>query len=260
MHGSGDGVIPALTGKSALVTGASRGIGFSTAVCLAGAGARVVAASRTGTVPHDVPGVTATQADVTDRQAMQDAVDQAAERSGVLDICIANAGVGLVEEFRETPLDDWRLVIEVNVLGVMNALQAALRRMDRQGRGGRLLVNSSAAGVRGEARTAVYSASKAALTGLVQALAVELAPDGITVNAVAPGEIDTEFQARGVRSVAALEGVDPADLRQRLVRQIPLSRLGSAEDVAAVFAFLASDHAAYITGQTIVVDGGQLLV
>jgi 3-oxoacyl-[acyl-carrier protein] reductase len=254
-----------LEGKSAVVTGASRGIGLTTAVALAAHGANVVAVSRTGKPPS----LTAVAggdrlhfmaADVSDRTAMDFVAKEAARSTGRIDICVANAGVALVEDFLETSLHDWRAVLDVNLLGAMNTFQSALRHMMADRKGGRLLVNSSAAGLRGEANTQAYSASKAALHGLVQSLAVELAPVNITVNAVAPGEIETELQSDALRVIAERNGTSLEEERERLMRdRIPMGRLGQPSEVAALFVFLCSTQASYITGQIIAIDGGELL-
>jgi NAD(P)-dependent dehydrogenase (short-subunit alcohol dehydrogenase family) len=191
---------------------------------------------------------------------MEDAVRRAAG-DGTLDICIANAGVVLLEDFIDGTPAGWSAVLDVNVVGVMVTLQAAARRMLDDARGGRLLATASVAGIRGEPRSAVYCASKAGVIAVVQSLAVELAGAGITVNAVAPGEIDTAMHARAMDQLSRSTGVPAAELRATIVsNSVPLGRMGTPEDVAGLYAFLVSDDAAFITGETFRLDGGQLLV
>jgi len=246
-------------GQTAIVTGASRGIGLATANLLASAGANVFALSRSGDDKELHPAATALRVDVSDRTILMDAVGRAALTTGRVEIAVANAGVGLVEEFSSTDPAEWRRLVDVNLLGAMNTCQAVLPYM--LSAGGRLIVNSSAAGVRGEMGTPTYSATKAALMGLVQSLAIEYAPRGVTVNAVAPGEIDTELNRAGRQRVAEQRGRSATALLDELVSSnIPAGRLGTPDEVARVIAFLASEEAAYITGQTVIIDGGQLLI
>jgi 3-oxoacyl-[acyl-carrier protein] reductase len=247
-------------GKTALVTGASRGIGLASAELLARAGAHVFALSRSGTA-DGVPGsVHALSVDVTDMDQLARAAKEASMPTGRIDICIANAGVAMVEDYATIDPAEWGHAIDVNLMGVMRAWQAVLPYMT-DGRGGRLIANSSAAGLRGEPGIASYSATKAAISGLIRALAVEYADRAITVNAVAPGEIDTQLNREGRRSMAQRQGRPVEDMMGELLAdRIPLGRLGSAEEVASLIAYLASDEAAYVTGRTVVIDGGQLLV
>lgn len=249
------------SGRTAVVTGASRGIGLASANLFAAAGADVFVLARSKPAESLHPQAHVLSCDVSAADELADAIANAASLGGGIDICVANAGVGLVEDYEETDPEEWSRLIEVNLLGVMRTWQAALPHMGKEGKGGRLIANSSAAGVRGEPGTAAYSASKAAISGLVQALAIEYAPRGICVNAVAPGEIDTRMNREGRARVAARAGRASEDLLQELIcDHIPAGRLGRAEEVASVIAFLASEEASYITGQTIVIDGGQLLV
>ncbi len=248
-------------GRTVLITGGSRGIGLATANLFAQAGAKVYALSRSqpdGDLSGDVETVAC---DVGAADDLAAAVQQIVADEGEIDVCIANAGVCMVENFAETDPAEWSRILDVNLLGVMRTWQAVLPHMGRDGRGGRLIANSSAAGVRAQSTIPAYCASKAALTGLVQSLAIRYADRGIRVNAVAPGEIDTDMN-RGARALMAeSEERTTEDWLQRMLSErIPAGRLGSAQDVADLIAFLASDEASYITGQTIVIDGGQLLV
>jgi NAD(P)-dependent dehydrogenase (short-subunit alcohol dehydrogenase family) len=242
-----------------LITGANRGIGQAIAELFADAGATVVAASRAAMDParSDVHHV---EVDVTDQDGLRRAARFAATFNGRIDVCVANAGQALVEDFESTSAGEWRQLLEVNVVGVMSTWQAALRYMGHPG-AGRLIAISSVAGVRGEAFSATYSATKAALGALVQALASEYGRRGVTVNAVAPGEIDTRMNHRGRQLIAERVGRSPEALLDDLLStSIPAGRLGRAHEVAALVAFLASSEASYITGQTHVIDGGLLLV
>lgn len=247
--------------KTALVTGASRGIGLAIANLLSEAGAHVLALSTSGTSADLCHRARALALDVSDRGGLAAAARAAADITGRVDIAIANAGIALVEDFRATDAAEWRRVVDVNLLGVMGTWQAVLPYMLDDGGGGRLIAVSSTAGLRGEAGTPIYSATKSALTGLVQALAIEYAPHGVTVNAVAPGEIDTRLNHRGRASFAQRAGRPADELLQDLLEGgVPAGRLGEPGEVASLVGFLASHEARYITGQTIVIDGGQLLV
>jgi NAD(P)-dependent dehydrogenase (short-subunit alcohol dehydrogenase family) len=190
-------------------------------------------------------------ADVTD----PDEIARAVLAAGELDICVANAGVSLMEPFLDGDMRSWERVLRVNLLGVMNTFQQAALAMPR---GGRLLATASVAGLRGEPDASAYCASKAGVLGLVRALAVELAPRGLTVNAVAPGQIDTRMNSTDLETVSRREGRPAAELLQaHLDRRVPARRLGTPDEVAALFAFLASD-AAFMTGTVVTIDGGEL--
>lgn len=254
-------IIWSFANKTVLVTGASRGIGLATANLFADAGAHVIALSRSPRPEKLHSEADYLTVDVTDSDAVAAACEHATSLSGHIDICIANAGLVLVEDYAATDMAVWRKQLEVNLLGLMRTWQAALPHMGRDGRPGRLIANSSAAAVRAEAAIPGYCASKAAVTALVQALGIKYAPRGITVNAVAPGEIDTELN-RGARGqVAQAAGCTEGDLlADLLANHIPTGRLGESREIAALIAYLASSEASYLTGQTIVIDGGQLLI
>jgi NAD(P)-dependent dehydrogenase (short-subunit alcohol dehydrogenase family) len=244
-----------LTGRRALVTGGAAGIGAATARRLEADGATVVVADA---LAPDDPAPGRLVADVTDPLQIAGAV-HAAAAGGRLDICVANAGVSLMEPFTDGTVASWERVLRVNLLGVMITLQAAARAMIDAGQGGRLLATASIAGLHGEPGSAAYCASKAGVIGLVRTLAIELAPFGITVNAVAPGQIDTAMNARDLETQARRLARSPdALLDEHLRGRVPARRLGTPEEVAALFAFLASDEAAFITGEVLRVDGGEL--
>jgi NAD(P)-dependent dehydrogenase (short-subunit alcohol dehydrogenase family) len=249
-----------LEGKSALITGGNSGIGRAIAERMAADGARVTVVDRDVSSFPKGSEIKAIQANVADPEAMARAVEVAAE-GGRLDICVANAGVFTeYEGFVDAAVEEWDRLFRVNLLGVMVTFQAAVRRMLEDDDGGRLLATSSAAGVRGEAGWPAYCASKAGVIKVVESLAIELGPKGITINAVAPGEVDTPMHRRVAEERSGRLGRGDQAATGLLKPSVPLQRLGTPEDVAALFAFLASEQASYITGQTLAVDGGALLV
>jgi 3-oxoacyl-[acyl-carrier protein] reductase len=243
-----------LTGRVALVTGASRGIGRAIAVGLAARGAIVVAAAREdharGTVEEIVAKgqrAEAASVDVTDTASVDRAAAGALERHGRIDVLVNNAGIAKDQLMLRMKREDWDAVLETNLTAAFTCVQAVLRHMVRQ-RSGRIINITSVVGQAGNAGQANYAASKAGLIGLTKALALELASRNITVNAVAPGLIDTDM----TRAIAA-------QTHEAWAERIPLKRLGTPDDVAAAVAFLASDEASYITGQVLAVNGGMYL-
>ena len=241
-----------LEGKTAVVTGGSRGIGAAIATLLAERGAAVVVsardADRLAAAVKDLEAMGAAAAgvagDVSRREDAERVVDTARERFGRLDILVNNAGItrdGLLLRMKD---EDWDRVLEVNLRGAFVMSRAASKVMVRQ-KGGRIINMSSAAGAMGNAGQANYSASKAGLIGFTKAAARELSHWGILVNAVAPGLIETDM-------AAAL----PAAARDALLAQVPLGRVGTPREVAEVVGFLAGEGATYITGQVFHVNGG----
>jgi glucose 1-dehydrogenase len=248
-------------GQTAVVTGASRGIGLATANLLAGAGAAVLALSRSSTTESVQPNVEIVRCDVCNEEELAEAMRQAAAYTGRIDICVANAGIGLIEDFENSSSTDWSHIVDVNLLGVMRTWQAALRYMGGHGTAGRLIATASVAGLRGYPDTPAYTATKAAVSGLTQALAIRYASRAITVNAIAPGEIDTQLNRDDRETLARRQGRRGDELLHEILGEhIPAGRLGAPTEVAGLVAFLASDEASYITGQTIVIDGGEILV
>jgi 3-oxoacyl-[acyl-carrier protein] reductase len=241
-----------LEGKVALVIGAARGIGKATAVRFAEEGARVIIADterQAGEQSAKEIGALFAHVDISRLADAEAAVRVAVEHYGRLDIMVQNAGIYPWQLLEQTSVEDWDRVMGVNLRGSFIAARAALEPMKTQ-RYGRILFTSSITGPHvtspGHGH---YSATKAGINGLIRAAALEFAGYGITVNGVEPGNIMTEAMQLH-RSPEFIKGMEDA---------IPLGRLGSPRDVANAFLFLASDEAAYITGTTIVVDGGQLL-
>jgi 3-oxoacyl-[acyl-carrier protein] reductase len=243
-----------LAGKTALVTGASRGIGRAIAERLAAQGATVVAAAR-GDHANDCVAALKTRGlkaealsvDVTDAAALESVPAGIIDRHGRLDIVVSNAGITRDQLLMRMKREDWDAVMATNLTAMFVLAQAAMRPMLKQ-RGGRIIAVSSVVGQMGNAGQTNYAASKAGLEGFVKALAREVASRTITVNAVAPGMIETDM----TRAVAEKAQVDWAS-------QIPLGRLGGVDEVAAAVCFLASDEAAYITGHVLAVNGGMYM-
>jgi 3-oxoacyl-[acyl-carrier protein] reductase len=243
-----------LTGKVALVTGASRGIGRAIAERLASRGATVVAAARGDHAADCVAAITARggraaaiSLDVTDSAAVEAAPGAVVSTHGRLDILISNAGITRDQLVMRMKRDDWDAVLATNLTATFLLAKAVIRPMMKQG-GGRIIAVSSVVGQMGNAGQTNYAASKAGLIGFAKALAREVASRAITVNVIAPGMIDTDM----TRAIAGKAQVDWA-------AQIPLGRLGSADDVAAAACFLASDEASYITGHVLAVNGGMYM-
>ena len=243
-------------GKHVLVTGAASGIGRAAAEYFAAQGAAVLGLDRNA--PERDPGFPVLLGDVTDDESIERAVGQAAGQKQ-LDICVANAGVIRFEPWLNSSVDSWRQTFDVNLMGTLRTLQAAARRMIADGNPGRLLVTSSVGGLRSDPGFSAYCASKAAVISLVEAAALALASHGITVNAVAPGEIKTKMHDDVMTVLGSATGRTSDACRAEAVASVPLGRMGSAADVAEVFGFLASDAAGYLTGLTMRIDGGQLL-
>jgi 3-oxoacyl-[acyl-carrier protein] reductase len=240
-----------LSRKVALVTGASRGIGAAVAKALAAQGATVVAAARGSNADATVQEIVAANGkaeavslDVTDPAIVTEVVGGALAKHGRIDILVNNAGISRDQLMMRMKRDDWDAVLATNLTAAYTCTQAVLRPMIKQ-RGGRIINISSVVGQMGNAGQVNYAASKAGLIGMAKALAREVASRGITVNVVAPGLIDTDM----TRALAV-------DTSRDWVAQIPLGRLGTPSDVAWTVCFLASDEAAYITGQVVAVNGG----
>jgi 3-oxoacyl-[acyl-carrier protein] reductase len=243
-------------GKTAVVTGGSRGIGRAIAETLAQRGAQVIIADRQA----DLAEVTAREiaaasgqntlalyVDVADHASAKTMIEQALARFARLDILVNNAGVTRDTLLVRMEEADWDLVLNVNLKGAYNCSKAVVRPMMKQ-RYGRIVNVASISGIAGQAGQANYSASKAGLIGFTKALAREVGGRGITVNAVAPGFVPT-----------ALTNDLPAELKEASLKSIPLGRWGTPQEIAYAVTFLASDEAAYITGHVLSVDGGMVM-
>jgi 3-oxoacyl-[acyl-carrier protein] reductase len=243
-----------LDGRVALVTGASRGIGRAIAKRLAADGAIVIAAARGANAQAVADEITAAghqataQAlDITDAASVDAAASATLAAHGRIDILVNNAGITKDQLMLRMKRDDWDAVIQTNLTGAYSCVQSVLKTMVKQ-RSGRIISITSVVGQAGNAGQVNYAASKAGLIGFTKALALEVASRGITVNAVAPGLIDTDM-TKGISEGA----------HEEWAARIPLKRLGTPEDIAAAVAFLASDEASYITGQVLAVNGGMYL-
>jgi 3-oxoacyl-[acyl-carrier protein] reductase len=245
-----------LTGKSALVTGGARGIGKAICLSLARQGADIafVDVGRPEVAEATVAEIKALgrravfiPADVTDPEACVKAVQTTVEAFGKVDILVNNAGITRDDLIMRMPVEDWVKVLEVNLYGAFYMIKAVIRPM-LKAHAGRIINMSSVSGQAGQMGQANYSSSKAGLIGLTKATAREVASRGITCNAVAPGFIVTE-----------LTKDLPEALQDQIKAATPLGHFGTVEDIAAAVTFLASDEAAYITGQVLAVDGGLVM-
>jgi 3-oxoacyl-[acyl-carrier protein] reductase len=241
-----------LSGRVALVTGSTRGIGRSIAETLAECGARVAVVGRDAVKAQEVatrisPEARGFACDVADVASVAALVASVEDAFGSVDILVNNAGLTRDNIMLRLKDDDWDAVIDANLRGAFVAIRAAARGMMKR-RWGRIINIASVVGLVGNVGQANYAASKAGLIGLTKSVAKEFASRNILANAIAPGFIETDMT----------NAMTP-EARSSLVGSIPLERLGTPKDVAAVVAFLASEHAAYITGQVLVVDGGMVM-
>lgn len=252
--------------RSALVTGAGSGIGRAIALRLAkdGLGVTVLDVAAAGERLDSLVGeleaaggqALAVTGDVSVAAEVEAAVEAHVAHHGKLDVMVANAGIAITAPIQETADEDFRRTLDVNVVGVFHCYRAAARQMIAQGHGGRIIGAASVAAHRAGKWQGAYSASKFAVRGLSQSAAQDLAEHGITVNVYSPGVVRTPMWDGIDRDWTARTGAPVGSAMQDMVAQIPLGRLEVPDDVAGVVSFLASPDAAYITGQSIVVDGG----
>ena len=227
-------------GRVAVVTGAARGIGRRIAETLHAQGAHVAALD---VARPEVPGVVGVEADVTDEAGVRAALDEVEARLGPVDVLVLNAGVFVIEPFADVTLDSWRRTQAVNLDGAYLCARRVLPGMQARGHGRVVAIGSSAGITGGSKACAAYAASKGGLMALTKAIAQEYVADGITANAVAPALIRTPM----------------VDAMPDLAARVPVGRLGEPDDVAACVAFLCSDHASYVTGAVLDVNGGFLI-
>jgi len=246
-----------LSGKTAVISGAAskRGIGLATARAFAGQGAKVVILDIDLNAAHEAaaslgPGHLGLRCDVTDLEACRSAVANVLETFGIIDILINNAGITQPVKTMEIDARSWDRIMDVNLRGVLYLSQAVIPHMCERGRGSIACMSSVSAqrggGIFGGPH---YSAAKAGVLGLAKAMARELGPDGIRVNCVTPGLIETDITG---------DKLTPS-MKAEIIKGIPLGRLGAASDVANIYLFLASDLSAYVTGAVIDVNGGMLI-
>ena len=244
-----------LTGQCAIVTGASRGLGRHFALTLAKAGARVVLAARgierLAETAEEIEGfggcAVAVRVDVTEGESVRVCVETAENALGPINILVNNAGIAVTKPILEHAEEDWDSVLDTNLKGIWLMAQEVARRMVHCKQGGSIINIASVLGERGISQLPGYCASKGGIINLTRAMAVELAPHGIRVNAVAPGYIETDMNRQFFATQAG----------QRLIKRIPQRRLGQVEDLDGALLLLASDASRYITGSVITIDGGQ---
>jgi len=250
-----------LAGKSALITGAARGIGLAFAKAYVAEGARVAI----GDIDIDRARIAATQIgnsaiavqmDVTDQSSIDTAVTETVKALGQIDILINNAAIFTAAPVAEITRQDYKRVFDINVSGTLFTMQAVANHMIKRGIKGRIINMASQAGRRGESLVSVYCASKAAVISLTQSVGLNLIQHGINVNAISPGVVDGEHWDGVDAFFAKYEGKSPGQKKKEVALAVPFGRMGTADDLTGMAVFLASDSASYVVAQTYNVDGG----
>jgi 3alpha(or 20beta)-hydroxysteroid dehydrogenase len=252
MSGRPAGAAGRLQGKVAIITGAAGGIGATTARRFAEEGARLLLTDADGAsaqlLANELGDVAAARAhDVTSELDWQAVIELVLQREGRIDVLLNNAGVFLAASLQETSLEDFRRVIDVNLLGVFLGMRSVAPVMIAQGEGSMINV-SSVAGLGGSPFLSAYAASKWGVRGVSKVVAKELARSGVRVNSLHPGQIDTDMNAR--------QREKTPELIDKLIRGIPLGRIGTPDEVSHAAVYLASDESVYVTGSELVIDGG----
>lgn len=249
-----------LSGKHVVVTGGGSGVGAEIACQFAAANARVSILGRRIEPLENVAtkiGASAFSCDVTDRQSLDDAIAQAREANGTVDIAVANAGAAVSKPFAGMSAQDVTSMIDVNLLGVFNLWQASLADMKASG-WGRMLAVASSAGLKGYSYVSGYCAAKHAVVGLTRALAQELARTGITVNSICPGFVDTPMLDNSIVNIVEKTGMSTKEATKSLSSINPMNRFIQVEEVAAMALWLASEAAGSVNGQAISINGGEI--
>jgi NAD(P)-dependent dehydrogenase (short-subunit alcohol dehydrogenase family) len=245
-------------GKVALITGGGTGIGAAAAHRIAAEGGKVVVMGRREGPLQDVARAIGGLAVVGDTSKIEDlerAVAESCERFGGLDLLVANAGIEQFGTVESIPLEDWRKMCDINLDGMMLASRIAIPAMRRRG-GGSIVLVSSVAALVGAPAFVAYLTTKTALAGLNRSIAYDYGPENIRCNMLCPGAVSTDLLMDAIGEMAAAKGTDVQTLAAACVKPYPLRRMGRPDEIAAVIAFLGSEDASFITGATIVADGG----
>jgi len=249
-------------GHHALITGGGTGIGAAIAARLSEMGARITVVGRRPEPLEEVAdglhGAQVVPFDVTDEAAVEEGLTTATERFGLIDVLINNAGAADSSPFARTTSDAWRAMLEVNLTGAFLMSRAVLPGMVERG-WGRIVAIASTAGLKGYAYVAAYCAAKHGVIGMTRSLALEVAPKGVTANVVCPGYTETELLSESVANIVDKTGVSKDEARAQLLESNPQGRFVSPEEVAEAAAWLVSSNAGAITGQAIVVAGGEVM-